>query len=214
MHPYTTDTQEADSLKIFWGLAVPSIALAYVFDRALAALGWQWSWLIGAPSALGIFSILRSLFDNYLWRWPLLRKIGLIKVPDLNGRWCGEGKTSYEKQETYRAEVHIKQTWTRIRILLRTENSYSLSIAASLRGNDVDTVLTYMYWNRPLSSSPETMQYHVGTAELWLRGDCLCGEYYTGRGRKTHGTLTLRRTRGMDCKEVMDVGCHGGEGCW
>jgi hypothetical protein len=56
--------------------------------------------------------------------------------------------------------------------------------------------LLYEYLNEPKPHAPSAMQIHRGHARLELAEDrsSLSGQYFTGRGRQTFGTLVLQRT--------------------
>lgn len=58
-----------------------------------------------------------------------------------------------------------------------------------------DAVLNYEYANEPRAHAIDGMHAHRGTARLRLNceSQVLEGEYYTGRDRKSHGTLRLER---------------------
>jgi predicted nucleic acid binding AN1-type Zn finger protein len=119
-----------------------------------------------------------------------------VKTPDLQGKWQGKLKSSYDKFKTeYNIELNISQTWTRISIDLKASESFSESQTASLvlRGNRSPEVI-YTYNNDPKGDAVGTMNKHSGTTVLKLEDDShLTGEYYTGRGRKNHGTMELQK---------------------
>ena len=97
-------------------------------------------------------------------------------------------------QTEFDVRLAIQQTWSKMSIVGRFGQSESESTGfAFVRVRGSEAVLIHTYRNRPTDAS-EDMQMHEGTAELTLRADgTMDGIYYTGRGRKTHGTLTLRR---------------------
>jgi hypothetical protein len=134
-------------------------------------------------------------FDKRVWKLPLVRRVGLVKVPDLNGTWVGTvnsagGERPYEHPVT----MEIAQTWRNLCVRLRTDNSGSRSvIGAMITEESGDAVLTYEYINEPGAHAADSMHMHRGTARLRLTsgGEILEGEYYTGRDRKSHGTLRV-----------------------
>lgn len=127
-----------------------------------------------------------------------MRKIGLVKVPDINGTWTGSvhpsgGAYAYEHPAT----VEIAQNWRGICIRLRTNGSRSHSVIGAVIAEEAGgAVITYEYVNEPNAHAIEGMHMHRGMARLVLTGDgqVLEGEYYTGRDRKSHGTLRLERS--------------------
>lgn len=193
MHAYCTDSQERRNVII--GIALLSVPLAYGLHWVTKAFNWQIPWWMDAPSVWGIALVLYELFDKWLWRQPLLQKIGIVKLPDLNGKWHGTGHTSFDERKPYEIDLIIKQTWTHISIYLETNQSNSRSLTASLSVNEPEgPVLTYEFRNDPKSNAPSSMHSHRGTAVLKLKSsDCLEGEYYSGRDRQNYGSLTLGR---------------------
>jgi hypothetical protein len=197
MHPYATDSEERRNVLL--GIALVSVGLAYGFHWLMLHMNIQAPWWVDSPSVLGIAGVLYKAFDKWLWRW--FRKIGIVKVPDIQGQWEVDGYTSFEQMKSFKAKVIIRQTWTHISVYLETEQSISRSLAASLSSNQPEgAVLIYHYRNEPKSNAVKTMHAHIGTALLRLKNDeCMEGEYYSGRDRQNYGGLTLRRT-GNACR--------------
>lgn len=196
MHPYATDSSERRRLPLLMvGL---SILLAWLLHWGLGALGVAPPWWIDTPSVAGFYGIIYTWFDRRLWRISLLRRLGLVKVPDLNGTWTGTvhpsgGEHAYEHPTT----AEITQTWRSICVRLRTENSKSHSVIGAVVVEEAgDTVLTYEYVNEPSARAVDSMHMHRGTARLVLTEDgrVLEGDYYTGRDRKSHGVLRLEKS--------------------
>lgn len=87
MHPYATDSGER---RLFPFLMVGlSILLAFVLHRAMGAVGVTLPWWIDAPSVAGFYGLVYTVFDKRLWRLSAAHRLGLVKVPDLNGTWTG-----------------------------------------------------------------------------------------------------------------------------
>lgn len=199
MHPYTIDSNART--KVFIILVGLSILTAWAFSRALALPGWSVPWWIDAPSVMGFFGFYTQLFERVLWRHPLLRRLGLIEVPDLNGSWRGPVTSSFgDEHYGHDVTITIVQRWSRIAIRLDGAHSQSRSLTAALLGEEsVTSELSYEYLNEPHAGATDAMQAHRGTARLALQrtaqGDALVGEYYTGRGRTTHGRLCVERVR-------------------
>ena len=191
MNPYNPDR----SIKVVTYLLTISISLASLIHTGLDAVNFELGWLISVPSAVGIYKMLYYAFDRFVWRWRPLRRRGLVTVPDLNGEWNGQIKSSYESDgRTLQVSVIITQQWSKILVRLEAEESCSRSIAASFLTDDPSSPeLVYVYENEPASLAPEPMQAHGGTARLRLDGSVLRGKYYTGRGRGTVGDITLQK---------------------
>ena len=174
-----------------------SVLLVWLLHIGLGAVAFDPQWWLSVPSFAGCYSGLHWLFDRYVWRLGLLRKLKLILLPDLNGTWVGEVKSSYNWDgSAHSVSAVIMQRWSKVVIRLETENSRSRSISASLRTTDLtNPELSYQYINEPKSNAPGAMAMHRGTATLELIGSRLEGDYYTGRGRGEVGTVTLSRCR-------------------
>jgi hypothetical protein len=177
---------------------VVAIGAAWVFFRLLGKAHLEVPWWLDAPSTMGFFAFLYAIFDKTLWRQSWVRRLGLVKVPVLEGRWQGHIRSSFDQHAVeHKVSVDIKQSWTRISLMLESAGSTSRTLVGSLQ---VDTpegpVLSYQYQNEPKSGAPGTMQIHYGTARLVLRdGVALDGDYYSGRGRQEYGTITLRKVQ-------------------
>lgn len=193
MHAYATDSKERKN--VVFAIAVLSVVVAYGLHLALRWLRVEMPWWIDAPSVMAVFGVLYELFEKRLWRMPVFQITGIVKIPDLNGMWDGEGRTSFDGAQ-YRAQVTIKQTWTSISIFLETEHSTSRSLTASLLVEQPEgPTLSYEYRNEPKPIALPTMHSHRGTATLRLKNNgVLEGEYYSGRDRQNYGNLMLKRT--------------------
>jgi hypothetical protein len=191
MHPYATDSGERRSVLL--GIAFVSVFLAYVLNGLMVDMNIQLPWWVESPSVLFIVGALYEAFDKWSWRW--FRRLGIVKVPDIQGQWEVEGYTSFEQMKPFKAKVTIRQTWTHISVYLETEHSTSRSLAASLLLNQPEgPTLIYQYRNEPKPNAEKTMHAHMGTALLRLKNaECMEGEYYSGRDRQNYGSLILRR---------------------
>jgi len=195
MYPYTTDSNER-KLVLFL-LVIISLLLAWFLNRILEVLQCTLPWWIDAPSVVGFCGIFYTIFDKYLWRISILRRIGLVKVPNLHGIWKGYIASSFDAHAAkHDATIEIHQSWTRISINLRTQISKSRSLTAAILTENQDAILiSYEYLNEPMPNAKITMHTHRGTARLTLTLDSqtLEGEYYTGRDRQNFGVLRFRR---------------------
>lgn len=199
MHPYATDSEERRLVPFF--LAALSIGLAWVLyiglqETDLAPLLW---WL-DIPSVMGFYGLLHMLIDRVLWRCPLFSWTRLVRVPDLRGEWNGYVTTSHEDHATQLpVQAIIRQTWTRLSVVLKTSTSVSQSETGMVFTQDGEQAISYEYFNEPKAHAVGTMNPHRGTARLEISRagakDILDGEYYSGRGRQNVGILHLERSR-------------------
>jgi hypothetical protein len=194
MHGYSTDSDEKRVVPLF--LAGLAIALAWVSSNLLAYVHLSMPWWVDAPSSMFFYGALYALFDRHLWRHPLMQKLGLVKTPNLAGRWQGYLTSSFDNHaKRYDLCVQIFQSWTQISVFLSTATSASRSCVAVIQVADPEGVaLIYQYENQPLANATRTMHMHYGTAMLRLSsGTKLTGDYYAGRDRGTFGWISCHR---------------------
>lgn len=176
-------------------LLVVSIGLVGAINAVLNTVDFEFQWIVNPFSVAGIFGLLYFMFDRFIWKCHLLRRLDIVTIPDLNGVWRGEIESSYDQgSRSLQASVVISQRWSKILIELETEESHSKSIAASfLTSCSSSPELVYAYVNEPKPKAQESMEMHKGTARLAFTGQSLEGDYYTGRGRRTIGSIRLTR---------------------
>jgi hypothetical protein len=194
MHGYSTDSGEKRGVTLL--LATLAIALAWLSSKLLAAIHLSVPWWAEAPSSMFFYSALYALFDNYLWRRAVMRKLGFVKTPNLTGCWRGFLISSFDGHtKRHDVMVQIFQSWTQISIFLTTLTSMSRSCVAVIQVSDPEGVaLIYQYENQPLANAMRTMHMHYGTAMLRMsNGDHLTGDYYAGRDRQTFGRICCRK---------------------
>ena len=194
MHPYATDSAERKLIPLY--LAAASITAAFLLHKTLEGVI---PWWIDAPSVAGFYALFYLVFDRWLWRLPFLHSSGLLRVPNLNGRWNGYVTSSFDGHATnHDAYLEIHQTWTELSVCLRTDRSQSRSLIGTITTqNPTAGTLGYEYINEPKANAVPNMQIHRGTARLnlttlddrWV----LEGEYYSGRGRQSFGTLHFEK---------------------
>ena len=194
MHGYSTDSDEKRVVTLY--LAGLAIALAWASSNVLAFVHFSMPWWMDAPSSMFFYGALYALFDRHLWRSRLIHKLGLVKTPNLAGRWQGYLTSSFDHHtKRYDLCVQIVQSWTQISVLLSTATSASRSCVAVIQVADPEGVaLIYQYENQPVADATSTMHMHYGTAMLRMSGGTkLTGDYYAGRDRGTFGRISCRR---------------------
>ena len=108
MHSYELDGRG----KVAITLAATSVLLVWLLDVMLGFLGIEPRWWLSLPSFGGFYGLLHWLFDRYLWHCVVLGKIGLVRVPSLNGQWTGEIQSSHIPDGTpLQVSVLIRQRW-------------------------------------------------------------------------------------------------------
>ena len=194
MHSYSTDSVERRVVPLL--LALLAIALAWTSSKFLVAAHLSIPWWVDAPSSMAFYGALYALFDRHLWRNRFVQKLGLVRIPNLTGRWRGYLITSFDGHaKRHDLMIHIFQSWTQITVYLTTPMSLSRSCAAVIQVDDPEGAsLVYQYQNQPLATAMRTMHMHCGTAMLRISdGGCLVGDYYAGRDRRTFGWICCQR---------------------
>jgi hypothetical protein len=206
MHGYSTDSSERRIVPLL--LALLAIALAWTSSKFLATAQLSVPWWVDAPSSMAFYGALYALFDRYLWRNDFVRKLGLVRVPNLTGRWRGYLVTSFDGHATrHNLIIHIFQSWTQIVVYLNTPTSMSRSCTAVIQVDDPEgAALVYQYQSQPLADAMGTMHMHYGTGMLRITNDgFLAGDYYTGRDRRTFGRICCRRQLGSPKTDAKSV---------
>lgn len=152
---------------VFFGAVLPILSLG---------LSWSFYQILPNPpfwvetiSPIFAYGLLYSLFEKYAWSWGIFRFFGVVRFPNLNGRWKGNQRSSY-KENGKNAEVpsclEISQTFSKICVRAYYEKSQSESCIASFAELNGDVYLFYTYDNEPNSLRAGTMQNHKGTVKF------------------------------------------------
>lgn len=185
MHVYATDAKDRQTAPMILGIL--SVGAAFL----LHTIWPQPPWWLDAPSVMTFYGFLYLLYDRYLWRFKFL--VSLSEIPNLNGTWSGEIRSSYQGK-TVPIVLHVQQTWSRISIHVEAGTSRSHSTMAALyTESSSESGLKYEYLNEPDTFAPEDMHQHRGVARLRVLPDrkSLDGDYFTGRDRLTYGSMKL-----------------------
>lgn len=196
MHSYSIDQKRIKVLESIGGVSFLSSLIILKIANNLVDYINNLPYINNIPyipqiATFGIVFVgLFYLFDRYLWKISIAG-LKLSKIPNLSGDWKGYLKTSHENEEID-IIVNIKQTWSSIIIVLKTENSKSKSDVALILLSK--SRLVYQYFNEPSFSSPEALNKHYGTALLdYEENDILEGYYFTDRDRKNYGDIHLEK---------------------
>ena len=142
-----------------------------------------------------IYFGLHYCFDRFGWKIPF------FSIPNISGIWSVKGETLNEDDSTkynWKAEIDIEQTWEKICIILKTEQSSSESYTATLGkkpGTKGGWTLHYSYTNNPDSDQYHELNSHKGYCELVFNKELNQGEaaYFNSNGRRTFGRMILRK---------------------
>ncbi|WP_298825346.1 hypothetical protein [uncultured Planococcus sp.] len=198
MHEYSIDV---DQKNIIFYIAAFSIALSSLLTALIGYLTESFPivsfW--GPVTAISIFGLLYTVFDKKMWRWKALKKIGLVKVPDLDGEWEGTFNSSFhEFNESFPAQFKIEQTWTRICIMGRFNDSKSSSYTSAIKVNAGGGIqVFYSYQNeKNAEKADEPFSDHKGYGSLLLNKEenKIEGTYFNNpSNNRNHGRLKLQR---------------------
>lgn len=124
--------------------------------------------------------------------------IGLVKVPNLGGKWKGFLRSSVDKfTDKVEVTLEITQTWTEICITLTDGKSRSISQLACISvNNPAERTLSHDYLNTPYPEHIQTMDIHRGICQLRIEEEnMLRGTYYNNRQipEPTWGEIELAR---------------------
>lgn len=194
MHEYSIDAEHS---KILFYMSALSIMLSGIITTFLNLIIEIIPFIEFTISfaAIGIFGFLYALFNKYIWKWKFLRKIGIVQMPNLNGKWVGKYQSSYYNFDKDMPAVFvIEQTWSKICIRGEFNHSKSVSNTASLKVNEGSGIkLLFSYYN-----DKDPKYYKVGTsnhrgyARLEINKDSMEGNYFNDpTNNKNHGKVTL-----------------------
>lgn len=150
-------------------------------------------------SGITIFGIIYLIFNNYLWRVKLFEKI--FHFPNLEGEWKCIGLSNninLNQQFNWESTVIVKQTWDKILISLKTQNSSSrsMSVTGGLKYfPGVGYKLTYHYENVPNVATEENLRKHEGFCILTFSEDMKStdGCYFNNiKDRQSYGEMKLK----------------------
>ena len=191
MHSYDVPGRQ----RVYIFIALLSVPPVWLLAFTLEVARLEPEWWMTMPSFGAFYFALYWIFDRHVWRFVFLHRLGLVKIPDLNGIWDGSVESSHGVNGSiHSVSITITQSWSKIAIRLDSDYSHSNSEVGAIRNLDLGTPeLVYIYWNEPTSHAKESMEAHRGTAILEFSGSALSGPYYTGRGRREIGTIKVIR---------------------
>ncbi|MCD8118695.1 MAG: hypothetical protein LUE29_04310 [Lachnospiraceae bacterium] len=137
-----------------------------------------------AGEAIGVTSIIMTIYERFLWKYN-----PLSKVPKLKCNYEGVVCSTYDEIER-KASIEIKQTLLTVHVTMVTAESKSKSITATIEEVLGEKQLIYSYLNTPESGYRKRSEIHYGTAMLCIDNpNEISGQYYTDR--KTTGNMTF-----------------------
>ncbi len=126
-------------------------------------------------------------YEKKLWKYD-----PFVKIPRLHKEYEGVFISSYDSKER-KVTMTIKQSLLSVEVILKTDESKSKSLSASIDNILGESQLTYSYLNTPNASVRERSAIHYGTAMLCVDNpDMIEGTYFSDR--KTTGDMILDRS--------------------
>lgn len=194
-----------DYKKLVSGAAVVGVGIlvGLIKYRGLA-LGFSYDTLSAAGTVAGVTWLLWGIFKRWLWKLPFLQG-WLVKIPNLNGTWEGQMKSTWINPETNAGippidtKATITQTLTTITVDFQTGEMESQSVVADISCDSHRRVaeIKYIYQSVPDATVRGRSEMHFGSAKLGVKKvgkeTHLKGDYWTDR--KTTGTIKLKRVK-------------------
>lgn len=150
-------------------ISASDIIKPFSFDSVYSIFGY-------AGEAIGVTAIIVAIYNNWGWKYD-----PTIQRPVLKKKYSGTINSSYNSQ-TYDAKLEIKQSFLKISVILKTQESTSKSLIASIDDVFGERLLTYTYLNTPMASVRERSAIHYGTAMLSVDNPLeITGTYFTDR---------------------------------
>ncbi len=197
MHAYSTDESRVGVYSV---IALFAVILAWMIVAVTSRFSWP-QWLVSAPSMGATFVLTYAVFDRYVWRWSLLRRLSLVGVRDLSGTYEGRLTSTFKDEQGDPIErditLQVVQTWTRVKIEMTvrsgTSSSMSTSALGSVTNDGTASCLTYIYKNKVNPGLADAdMGDHDGAADLRIYADGhVTGRYFNSRPRA--GTITATK---------------------
>jgi hypothetical protein len=159
------------------------------------------SYLKPIPTIVTIDVIFSAIFVKWLWKWKLFYN-WLVPFPNLSGTWKGNIKSTWinpdtgEKLDQIPAILTIKQSFSSISCIIRTEELTSRSFSSDfvIKNEEQVLKLVYSYETNTKKTIQDRNSRHFGTAAIDIitsNGQFeLEGEYWTDR--KTTGNIAFK----------------------
>jgi len=199
MHEYSLSYH--DRKNIYYFVVILSGIISIPITLFVGSISSILNLSLMAPSGLVIFFLVFHLFDKYIWKLPFMYSLGIIKIPNLNGRWLATIKSSKSNNDI-EARVTITQTYSKIKILLTTEQSRSESTMANIDIIDPNSFkLRYEYHAEFQKDENSEIKRHYGVTSLFLESENQefdnnhKASYYTELNRSSLGTMYFARSK-------------------
>jgi ribosomal protein S18 acetylase RimI-like enzyme len=180
---------------LFFIVFLPAVALAigWGFAKVLPVLPF-WAETI---SPLGAYGLLYAFFERMAWHWPIFRILGVVRAPDLRGRWVGEQLSSHKdahgKPVASRTVLEVQQTFTGITAKAYYHRWSAAHSASSFLDIEGALYLVIIFESEPGVRHDGGDRAHKGLARLRYNSEdqTITGTYFNSNGN--FGEITLNR---------------------
>lgn len=168
--------------KSIWvAIALFALRCAISFKEIMTGTSMYGLWSF-AGEAISVTMIIMIVYEKWLWKYD-----PFVKTPKLFNEYEGILISSYDGVERH-AVISIKQTLLSVEVILKTDESKSKAISASIENILGEYQLTYSYLNTPVAGVRDRSAVHYGTAMLCVDNPKkIEGTYFTDR--KTIGDM-------------------------
>ncbi|MBI2309634.1 hypothetical protein HYU89_01930 [Candidatus Collierbacteria bacterium] len=160
------DFKKTSHIILFAGvMPLLSLLIAWLFSKILPSLPY---WVDTLSPIYG-YGLIYLLFDRYLWRCPIFTAFGIVSIPNLNRRWKGKQRSSYQengKNVEVKGCLEIEQTFSSVLVRGYYEKSKSESVVCAFTKLNSEIYLFYAYDNDPNTLKCGTMQQHKGSGKI------------------------------------------------
>lgn len=199
MHEYSTSYHNRKNVYYFIAVISSLIGIGIALLIKLSLNTFELA--IIAPSGLAVFGLTFLVFDRFIWKWSIMYNLGLIRIPNLNGKWTATMNSATTENPDISAEINIHQTYSRIKIRLETQKSHSLSTMASIEMADPEYFkLRYEYLAEFQKDISSEIIRHYGVTDIALKShnekfdNKQNAKYYTEQIRNSNGIMKMTRS--------------------
>ena len=188
-------------VNVVTGLGVLGAAIAAAIVLLIPEVEKQASAWGGVAAATVFSSAIFALYEKRVWRSRIAASLPGTTVPDMRGLWSGklvvrQGHPGEATDTPLPCRVRIEQDWSRIIVDLRTAETESWSVMATVDARS----LHYEYYviPRPVPEGRQlgSFEPHYGMARLTLsRKNLLRGDWFNDQHFSRWGEIELRRER-------------------
>src|SRR5207249_2295101 len=117
-HTYSTDSKERQFIPFV--IAATAIGATFLVSRVLAHYKLAFPWWAPSIDTMAFYGLFYWVFDRWIWKWSLIHRLRITRIPDLSGTWCGQvcpaetNDVAAGLGAKSNISVTIKQTWTRL----------------------------------------------------------------------------------------------------